>query len=539
MPATRSHCSTSSPLNDVHFTVNQFGNAKVHSDFSRRSEGGSVGIRLNAAVENQESYVRSPGSNREFISLAADLHISDATLLQIDVEHERRNEVLQPNYTVNTNGRLPDHVDPSRFLGQTWGKYPTQMSIASGKLQHAINDNWSIVAEGNWGRQDREQTSLALTKIQPNGDAGLELFDSPNQKQQFVNSKLTVTGQFATGPFSHQLSIGASSHRFKYSYDDYFYGTLPNTTNIYNPVRFANPNVATGANYLVYRKDERGVFVNDAMSFGEAWKLHVGGRYTQRDTQTYNVDGSRDVHYDKSVFTPSVALLFKPQRNITTYVSYIEGLEDGGTAPNIASNRLQQLQPLTSKQWETGLKLQLNQRLSAEAAIFKIERPAEFINTSGAFVQSGGRVHKGLELSLTGKATQEWTVFASALLLDAKFEETGDASTKGQRPTDTPAYRYAMATEYAPLALHNWTFIGNWSRTGARPTNDNNTSEFADSYNLFGIGARYDTLLKNTPTTVRFYIDNILDKRYWANVSYGALIPGAPRTAMASISLHF
>ncbi|MCB5184865.1 TonB-dependent receptor [Methylobacillus gramineus] len=531
---------TPASVNLVNFSINQYGNTKVHSDLSRRNESGTFGIRLNAAVERQKSYIRAPGSDRHFVSLATDWLLTDATTFQLDFEHEKRDEINQPNFPVTTTGQLPSHINPRRFLGQNWASYPTEMNILSGKLEHTLNDNWSVLAEFNWGRQKRDQSAMNLETLQPNGDVSFNFFESPNQQQDFLNTRLSLNGTFNTGPFRHNIAVGLSSHRFKYRYDEYFWGPLSVTsTNLYRPVRFSNPHLATGINYLVYRKDERGVFLNDVVSLHDQWELHLGGRYTQRDTREYNPDGSPGNHYDKNEFTPNVALLFKPRQDVTVYGSYMEGLEDGGTARTGTTNQFKQLAPLKSKQWETGVKTQINPYLLAEFAIFRIERPAEFINDSNTFVQSGGRVHKGIEVGLTGKLSPEWTLFSSGMLLDAKFEETGDAATKGQRPTATPNHRVVITSEYAPTALSGWTFVGNWSHTGAMQTSDSNTTESTDAYDLFAIGARYNHVFGNTPTTMRLYVDNLFDKRYWSNVSYGFLTPGAPRTAMASISFQF
>ncbi len=530
---------TTVALNALNFSVNQYGNAKVHADLSRRNEASNLGIRLNAAVEHQQSYIHADSSERQFASLATDWLISDSTTLQLDVEHERRNEVNQPNFGVTTSGQLPSHVNPRRFLGQNWARYPTEMNILNGKLEHTLTDNWSMLAEFNWGRQMRDQSAMNLGNPQPNGDVSFNFFESPNQQQDFVNTRLSLNGSFNTGPIQHELSVGLSSHRFKYRYDEYFWGSLGLGTNLYHPIRFANPHLATGINYLAYRKDERGLFFNDVMSFNEQWKLHLGGRYTQRDTREYNSDSSPGAHYEKNDFNPNIALLFKPRQDITTYLSYMEGLEDGGTAPIGTNNQFKQLAPLTSKQWEIGAKNEINPHLLAEVAVFRIERPAEFTDASNTFVQSGGRVHKGIEFGLTGKLSPAWTVFSSAMLLDAKFEETGNAATKNQRPTATPTHRIVVTSEYTPAAIAGWTLVGNWSRTGSMQTSDSNTTESTDAYDLFALGARYNGILGNTPATLRIYVDNLFDKRYWSNVSYGLLTPGAPRTAMASISFQF
>lgn len=281
------------------------------------------------------------------------------------------------------------------------------------------------------------------------------------------------------------------------------------------------------------------MFFNDVLSFGDAWKLHLGGRYALRDQKGFDTDtGAETSHYRKSVFTPSAALVFKPMPNVSTYLSYVEGLEQGGTAPLGTTNQSEEMQPLTSEQWEIGVKADISDALAVEAALFRIDRPSEYVDASNTYVQDGLQRHQGLELALTGKLTRELTVFASALLLDAEFKKTEDPTTEGNRPAGTPRTRTAVTAEYSPQALAGWTFAANWTHTGSRPVNDGNTGESAPAYNLFGLGARYETKAAGTPVTVRVNVDNLFDTFYWADARR-TLTPGAPRTISASVSLRF
>jgi iron complex outermembrane receptor protein len=56
------------------------------------------------------------------------------------------------------------------------------------------------------------------------------------------------------------------------------------------------------------------------------------------------------------------------------------------------------------------------------------------------------------------------------------------------------------------------------------------------------LGVRYVLPLASAPLTLRFTVDNVANKRYWAS-SYGsfgpALLQGLPRTFKASASIDF
>ncbi|ADE14920.1 TonB-dependent siderophore receptor [Nitrosococcus halophilus Nc 4] len=525
------------PINALHVVGNEFGNIRAHADFSRRTDNGNFGVRVNAAWEEQKSFVDQVESERPFVSLAADWRITPDTLFQFDVEHEERDQITQPDLLADVNGNIPSGFDPETFLGQTWATFPTTFTLVSGKLEHFLSDQWSIVAEGNWMRLDREQNSILLDSLQPNGDATVFLFFSPDQTREPFSARAMIRGELTTGPIAHELAFGYSDHRLKTRWGDGFFEEI-GTTNIFNPVSIPDPSPQAPPSFATMRIKEQGVFAHDILSFGEAWKLHLGGRYTGRDEKSFDSTGALTARFDESVLTPSVALVFKPLSNISTYVSYIEGLEAGGVAPLGTTNQNQQLGPLTSNQIEIGAKVELDE-MRAEAALFQIDRTAEIVNAANTFVQDGSQIHRGVEFSVTGRITPEWIVFGSAMLLDAELKDMEDPAIEGNRPSGVPGHRMALVTEYAPRVFPGLVFSGSWTRTGSRPLNDFNTGDDAPDFDVFGLGARYNMQLGGTLATLRVNVDNLLDKRHFANAQFGILTPGAPRTVSASMSVRF
>ncbi|UXY15513.1 TonB-dependent siderophore receptor [Chitiniphilus purpureus] len=530
------------PVNDLNLSVNEYGNYKTHADVSRRSEDGRFGVRVNAAYEDERSYVREVDGKRRFVALALDGRVTDNTVLQLDVEHERRNQHGQPSLDQDVNGDLPRDFDPRTFLGQSWARYPTEFTLISGKLEHFVNEQWSVALDANWMRLTRDQNQIwSIGNLQPNGDGDVFLYYAPDQKREPVNGRATLQGRFETGGIGHELTLGASVHRHKLYWGDSFWGGI-GSTNIHQPTQLANPEPAVAGSGLAQRTREEGLFFNDVLSFGQNWKLHLGGRYAQREQTGYNTNtGAVTSHYEKDVFSPNIALVYKPLAHVSTYVSYVEGLEQGGIAPANTTNANEQMAPLTSEQWEAGVKAELGAGLTAELALFRIDKPAEYtrINDNGSrtFVQDGLRRHQGVELSLAGNVAREWTVFASAMLLDAELKDTGNPNTQGKRPADTPRQRASLIAQYSPQALAGWAFMGSWTHTGERPVNNANTGQSAAAYNVFGLGARYDTRFGTVPATLRVNVDNLFDKRYWADAD--DVIAGAPRTVSASLGLKF
>ncbi len=522
----------------VHFFGTQYGNWRTHVDVSRRTENGKFGIRVNAAWEELKTYVDKVDGDRPFIGIAADWQITPDTIFKFDFEHEQRDQTNQPDLVQSVNGTLHTGFDPKTFIGQEWADYPTYFTLLAGKLEHRINENWSFVTEANWNYLSRDENALFLGNLQTNGDATLFLYASPDQTREPLTVRAMTRGTFSTGFVDHEVAFGYAHHRLKTRWGAGFWGAIGNT-NIFNPAVINDPNVTPPNPFITMRIQENSVFAQDILSLGEAWKLHLAGRYVVRDEKSFNNFGARTARFKDNVITPSVALIYKPRPNISTYVSYIEGLEPGGIAPLGTTNQNEQMGAVASSQIELGTKIEFNEFLRGEAALFQISRDAEIVNSANTYVQDGNQIHTGIELSLTGKVTSEWTVFGSLMFLDAELEDMNDPSVERNRPSGVPTHRMAFVTEYAPHAIPGLVFTGNWSRTGSRPVSSANTGEALPDYDIFGLGARYNTQINGTLATLRVIIDNLYDKRHFINIRFGNLTPGPPRTVSTSLSLRF
>ena len=527
---------TLEPLNDVDVSFNQYGNAKVYADLSRRTVDRRFGVRLNAGAEKVDSFVRGIDGDRQFVSLAGDWNVTPDTVLQMDLEHEHRKQGMQPPVQRILNTRVPS-LNPRDFLGQGWASFKTEYTLLDARLEHYLNDQWSVVAEGNWGEQKRVQNTIALGGVQANGDVPVFNFFAPAQTYDARTAKISVKGRFNTGSIRHDVAFGVSDVNYKWAWAPY--AEIPvGSSNIYNPVALLEPVHQTEPAFLVLQTQERAVFFNDIVALSDAWFVHLGGRQATRDQTSFGAPGVPDApRYKKDIFSPSVAVVFKPAANVSTYLSYIEGLEQGGIAPEDTTNQGKPLPPLVNRQIEVGVKAELG-GLLAEAAFFQNKRVAEYTDSTNTYVQKGRQRYRGLDLSLTGKLNPEWTLFASMLLLDAKILETGDPASDDKIPAGVPKHRVALVAEYAPAALAGWTFSGNLTRTGKRPITVENTGDDAAGYDLFGLGARYSTRLGATPVTFRLNIDNLFDKTYWANANT-VLTNGAPRTVSLGAKFSF
>ncbi|KAG1247252.1 hypothetical protein G6F65_020266 [Rhizopus arrhizus] len=137
--------------------------------------------------------------------------------------------------------------------------------------------------------------------------------------------------------------------------------------------------------------------------FNEQWSALVGINRSTIQTIDRDANGNAtQPDYDRGRNSPNASLIFTPAPWLTTYATYIEGLEQGGIAPEEAVNRLQTMPPMQSKQKELGIKAELGGVL-VSGALFDIEKSYEFTNSANVYAQDGIQRHRGGEVSAVGK----------------------------------------------------------------------------------------------------------------------------------------
>lgn len=130
----------------------------------------------------------------------------------------------------------------------------------------------------------------------------------------------------------------------------------------------------------------------------------------------------------------------------TAYASYAESLEPGSRVNDVYANAGQTLKPLRSKQYELGIKSE-HARWSATAALFRVERSAEYANAANVYVQDGESVIQGIEFGARAKLGARWHAGVDAMLLDAWYANGID--NNGNRVAGAPRFVLAGDLGYA------------------------------------------------------------------------------------------
>ncbi|BBP98140.1 ligand-gated channel [Burkholderia sp. SFA1] len=495
---------------------------------------GRLGYRFNVAGERVGNFNHAGDRTRTFVSGALDWEITPRALLRFDFDYQDKKLAAQPVIGLQPDGSLPPQFDPRTLLGQPWLQYRTSTFNVGGRFDFKLTDNWNFTTQIAQSYNNRDAAFPDIYSVAANGDIlSGDIYLSPDQSFRVLSTNTFVSGRFNTGPLAHQLVTGISTRNYD-SHEGGFAAIPLTVGNIFNPVYSPEPATVFPQKNAT-KNFQPSVFISDLIDIGSQWSVMLGVRHVKYRNDSYPASGTES-HYETSVNVPSAGLIFKPRPDISTYVSYSEGFEQGGVAPYNTLNAGQYLSPVKSKQYEVGAKSDIGGRLTINAAVFRIEKTLQYVNSANYYVQGGTQRHTGVELTANGRITRDLSVVAGAAYLDTVQNDTGDPQTNGKRAANVPRFQANAFLDYRIPAVAGLSVDTGVYYVGSRPLDAQNTVSLP-GYVRFDAGARYLTKIGGLATVLRAGVQNLTDKRYWAAANYSSVWPGIPRTFFVSAQI--
>lgn len=98
--------------------------------------------------------------------------------------------------------------------------------------------------------------------------------------------------------------------------------------------------------YLSSKNEKLNLLIGDDITFNEKWSTLLGLNYVKTKTDSFTVAGNRSVPgYSENATTPTISVIYKPVKNISSYITYMESLENGTVVGSSYSNAGETLIP--------------------------------------------------------------------------------------------------------------------------------------------------------------------------------------------------
>lgn len=507
-------------------SVNDNGGVNATADISRRLTD-SFGVRVNGGAGIVENGIRRFDGDRFVGALAADWDISEAIGVKFDVEHVSKDVTEPPALQLlpAAQGFVPDIPDPDLNFGGNNLRYDAYATNYLGRVDLRISRTFALTVEGGQALTVRDRDFSQLENYGgPTGNGTLRLFRTRDQRFRNRNARAELAGVFETGPLVHNLIVGASSNwRFQNGRNT---PTITVPQNFFNPrnVRLPEPTVFTLSPLDI---TDRGAYIVNRSKLGPV-ELLAGVRYSDYKSVAVSPTGV-ETRFELNKWTPSYGIIFKPAKDLSVYATYLEGLEEGGTAPINSAIPGDVLPPAVSKQYEAGVKGEVLSNVIFQLAAFQIERPLAFVDPADrVFKFAGENRYRGVEASFTGEVTRRLSVYLSGQYLDAEATSAVNPLLLGKRPENTPEWTANAYVEYRPEAIPGFAVGGGALYVGNRAVNSFNDA-FVEGFTLFQASVRYTFENIGEGLTLQLNAENLTNERYWNTASNGLLGIGRPR----------
>lgn len=370
-----------------------------------------------------------------------------------------------------------------------------------------------------------------------------------------------LPGKFNLGAIKNTFLIGFDFSKDLGAYD---YNTVfPALINIYapdysQPIPPADPS-GLGFNTLGYIA--YGGYIQDLAEFpGHVFVLGGVRRNWAESFENYSGSyvATTDVHEHPT--NPRAGLLWQPKSTISFYGSYSSNYGDSALGVNAPGQKF--LPPQSANQTEFGVKSEwFEHRLSATAAVYRILKhnvPAPDPSNPALTIAIGTARTQGIEFDVAGQISSSIRLIGSYSNFQAvttsdtnSVAVSGIPSQQGLPLGSTPHFTESVWATWEPQSgpLRGFRFgsglnghSGEQAYQTAYDINSNPIGFEADrisSTAVTSLMSGYERAWGKARLSAQINIENLFNRRYFANVNPAQGMPGAPVTILPALQVRF
>ncbi|WP_255602139.1 TonB-dependent siderophore receptor [Glacieibacterium megasporae] len=489
---------------------------------------------------------------RQTISAATTLGAGTATTLTLlaNYSHDPRNGNYGVFPAVGTLFSNPaaggKGISTNFYNGEPNDFFKRDQLSATALFKHDFGANWSFKASG---RYQYVKSRLGIVYISgaaidptvaPSTVYSRGSYSTDESNNDWVYDT-QLAGKFTTGPFEHDVLIGADRQVLHFD-ENAAFGTAT-SIDAYNPVYGTMPTPQTPdevpggfPSRTVTHQRQQGVSVQDQISW-QGLRLTLSGR---QDWARQDVNGTGAQNDQK--FTYRVGALYKTALGIAPYVTYSTSFQP--QAATLTDGSL--AKPSLGRQIEGGVKYQVpGTDILLTGAYFDIEQTNVLTYDPVSFLayQSGKVRSRGVEIEAKAPLPHGFSVDVAFSRQGVRILEDQDPQNVGHGPPTVGRGGTSAVLNWAPVAgpLKGLTLGGavrHVDQVYAYGDNNSPSYTLVDALMRFDLGSFKDRF---KGMTVAVNATNLFDKRYLTGcyVNYNWCWYGNRRTVQGTVSYKF
>jgi catecholate siderophore receptor len=527
------------PLREISVLGGSRDNRRVTADFGD-AVSDWIAARIMGVYENSGSYRDGVSLERIGVNPTVAVAIGDATVVRISYEYYDYDRTADRGLP-SLDGR-PFLTSASTFFGDP-DRSTTYATVSQGAItvDHAFSDDVRLRNRTLYADYDKfYQNVFAGGPV----DAGtglvpLSAYNNEQLRENFFN-QTDLTFSFETGGIGHEFLVGmevGEQVTANFRNTGFFNGT-----DLFLFVPAAEPAVSVPVTFAQAPLDAdnhgratiAAVYAQDQVRLSPRWLAVLGLRYDDFDMDFINRRTGENLETSDRLLSPRGGLIFKPVENLSLYASYsMAYVPRAGSQLASLNITNEALDPEEFENVEVGAKWDASPVLSLTAAVFQLDRKNVAVpdpNDPTVFFLADGQRTKGVELGVSGRINDAWSIQGGYAYQDGRFTERLGGTHLGNLPRNVASLwnRYDLTQQWGLGLGVTWQ-----------------SEMYAASDNLVTLPefTRVDAGVFYTPSErlrLQLNVENLLDESYYPYAhNDNNITPGSPLAVRVGVTANF
>jgi catecholate siderophore receptor len=504
--------------------------------------GENSALRINFHSDTLENHRDYYDGDRYGFNPTLRVQLSPQTTLDLSYEHADHERFIDRGVPT-LNGEPVEAFEEIVF-----GDTDTNLTTLRADIYRAnISHEFSDTQKGNFVIQYSDFAKM-YKNYYASGYSGGNTFTADGYKDPTERTNLIISGnvvnEFQTGSVKHTLLVGAEiidTENENFRYNTFFITTEDDNEvfNINRPIDFG-VNAAGVRTYNDFTADLKSktasdievtsFYIQDQIDVSDNFKIMLGGRFDSFDITVRDIkNGTSETREDEEV-SPRAGLIFKPQENLSLYVSYSESfLPRSGEQFKSLSSSSARLDPDVFESTEIGVKWDIRDNLSFTVSYFDSEQTQAVRDSdTGENSEIVGLQVDGIELELKGQVSDK-------LYLALGYSDLDGETGKGGEPREIPEQTASLWATYQ--VNDNFGLGFGITHQGESNIKNDKPGLILPDYTRVDFAAYYDI---SEDLSLQLNVENITDELYFphSHSTHQASV-GEPLNARFSLRRKF
>ncbi len=495
--------------------IDSFGAADIALDTNFQLENGAA-LRINLHSDSLANHRDHYDGNRVGFNPTMTLKLSPETTVFLSYEYADHERFIDRG--IPTINGSPDESLSDIVFGNSSANVQTlEATIMRAQVEHILSDT----SKANFSFTSSSFDKLYQNIYASGYDETLVTMDGyydPTERDNTIMSA-NLVNELSLGGVVHTLLIGAEfiqtdNENLRY---DANWSTTNDDNEIFNitrPMDFTvnSGGVATALDYVTKLNRQTAsdisvtsIFIQDQIDLSDNWKLMVGGRLDDFDITVDDIKNGTSESRNDNTFSPRAGVIYKPQENVSLYLSYSESfLPRSGEQFKALSATSARLDPDVFESTEIGMKVALNENISLNAAYFDSEQVrAERDNDTGETSEVRGLTVDGFEIELKGRVVDN-------LNLAIAYSDLSGETSSGGIPREIPEHTLSA---FVAWEVNEKLSVGlGLTQQGESKIKDNTPGLVLPEYTRVDLSAYYQVAPN---LSVQMNVENLMDELYF------------------------